>query len=98
MKEELKRFDIEKANELLKLYKKKRHFGKISFLNELISYQYFFGDKTILDCDLLLKNYQKRTIEAVLSDLGYILVYPPVHTTKWGLYGAHERCVRIKFK
>lgn len=98
--EEIKRFDINKANELLKVYKKKRQFGKVSFLKELISYQNFFGDKSILDCDLLLsKNYQKRTVETVLSDLGYSLVYPLEHCMHFFICSNnHHRFVRIKFK
>lgn len=68
-----KRFDVEKANELLTVYKKKRKFAKATFLEELIYYQNFFGSKSILDCYLLLsRNYLKKTVSAVLVDLGYL--------------------------
>lgn len=98
MQDGIERFDIEKANELLKVYKEKRHRSKISFLNELISYQNFFGDKSILNCDLILqKNYQLKTIKAVLSDLGYMFIFP-MHTTTCDFVSGRRRCIRLKFK
>lgn len=95
-----KRFDVDKANELLTVYKKKRKFAKATFLEELIYYQNFFGNKSILNCDLLLsKKYQKRTVEAVLSDLGYSLDYPLEQCKRFVICSHnHNRCVLIKIK
>lgn len=67
-----KLFPIETAKQLLENYKKKRHFAKAEFINELIELQYFFGNTTILNCELLMNRlYRKRTIMSVLNDMGY---------------------------
>ncbi len=67
-----KLFPIETAKQLLVNYKKKRHFAKAKFINELIELQYFFGNTTILNCELLMNGlYRKQTIMTVLNDMDY---------------------------
>ena len=47
-----------------------------SFLKYLIDYQEFFGEDSIIDCKLELSEiYDQKTVESVLADLGYKLVY-----------------------
>lgn len=70
-----KNFNIDKAQELRLIYIKKRHYAKKNFIDDLLSYQYFFGDLSIVGCTLSTTHiYQKRTIKAVCDDLGYNLV------------------------
>ena len=59
------------AEKFLSNYERKRQSSKSKFIKELIDYQHFFGDQTIVDCSLLLSGrYQKNIVDAVLSDLG----------------------------
>lgn len=68
------KFNIEKAEKLRDMYHEKRHYAKERFLNELIGYQLFFGDTSIVDCNLdLCYHYQRKTAETVLKELGYTL-------------------------
>ena len=68
-------FNINKAQELRLIYTKKRHYAKKRFIEELISYQHFFGNHPIVGCKLsVIHNFQKRTIKAVCDDLDYELV------------------------
>lgn len=70
-----KNFNIDKAKELCLIYHKKRHYAKEKFVKILIDYQHFFGDTSIMECNLSTpSNFQKRTVEAVCNDLGYRLV------------------------
>lgn len=70
-----KDFNIVKAQELCLSYTKARQVAKTKLILELIIYQRFFGEQSIVDCKLSLNRcYQKRTVEAVLSDLGYKIV------------------------
>lgn len=82
-----KNFNISRAFELKEIYKKSHHYAKERFIEELVSYQYFFGSDSIVGCKLFTNhNYQKRTVESVLNDLGYELVTFS-HTRQRGLYG-----------
>lgn len=70
-----KDFNIVKAEQLCLSYIKNRQAAKTEFISELISYQHFFGDVSIVNCKLILnRHYQKKTVESVLSDLGYKIV------------------------
>lgn len=70
-----KDFNLVKAEQLCLEYIKARQAAKTEFISELISYQHFFGDMSIVNCKLRLdKCYKRKTIESVLSDLGYKLV------------------------
>lgn len=82
-----KKFNIDRALRLSTIYKKKRQYAKVKFVESLISYQYFFGSTSIVGCKLSTpQNFQKRTLEAVLDDLGYHLATFS-HTRQRGLYG-----------
>ncbi len=70
-----KDFNLVKAKQLCLSYIKARQSAKKEFITELIHYQYFFGKESIVNCKLgLTKRYKKKTVEAVLSDLGYKIV------------------------
>ena len=70
-----KDFYTTKARQLLLYYVKTRKFAKARFISELIECQEFFGTKSILNYEILLRNnYQRNTIEAVLSDLNYSII------------------------
>ena len=70
-----KKFDIEKAYSLLVDYVKNNKFAKASFIAELISYQNFFGDTSIVNCKLgLYKVFHRRTVVSVLADMKYKIV------------------------
>lgn len=61
---------------------------KEKLVEELISWQYFFGTKSIVGITISLPSYyQKRTVEIVCNDLGYTLTSfsNPIQR---GLYGA----------
>lgn len=82
-----KNFNIDKAKELCLIYHKKRHYAKEKFVKVLIDYQHFFGNTSIVGCNLgATSNFQKRTVEAVCDDLGYKLVKFS-HTRQTDLYG-----------
>jgi len=67
-------FDIDKAEKLLPVYKKKRHYAKALLLSEIISWQYFFGNTSIVGVKISMKHhYKTKTINTVLNDLGYML-------------------------
>lgn len=67
-------FDIGKAEKLIGIYKKNRHYAKTLLLAELISWQYFFGNKSIAGVKISPKHcYSKKTVKTVLDDLGYML-------------------------
>lgn len=69
-------FDLVKAKQLLDTYIKNHNNSKRRFLVELISFQTFFGSTSILNYNLSLCGYyQKKTVNSVLSDLGYHLTY-----------------------
>lgn len=71
-----KDFNLVKAEQLCLFYIKNRQAAKTEFLTELISYQHFFGETSILNCKLgLSKRYLRKTAECVLSDLGYKLIH-----------------------
>lgn len=70
-----KNFDVDKAAQLCIAYKKKRHYEKALLLAELISWQIFFGNTSIVGIQISLNRiYKKNTIKIVLSDLGYELM------------------------
>lgn len=70
-----KDFNLVKAEQLCFDCIRARQLSKAEFITELIDYQYFFGDKSIVDCKLgLSRRYRKQTVEAVLSKLGYKIV------------------------
>lgn len=82
-----KNFSIDKAQQLRLSYKQKRQYAKERVVEQLISWQYFFGTTSIIGVHISLSNYyQRRTVEAVCKDLGYKLVFfsNPVQR---GLYG-----------
>lgn len=70
-----KDFNLVKAEQLCSSYIKARQAAKTELIAELIGYQHFFGDTSIVDCKLgLSRRYQRRTVNSVLSDLGYKIV------------------------
>lgn len=70
-----KDFNLVKAECCCLDYIKSRQPAKTEFIVELISLQHFFGETSIVDCKLgLCKRYRKKTVEDVLSNLGYKLV------------------------
>lgn len=70
-----KDFDIVKAEQLCLRYIRARQIAKTQFISELIGYQHFFGENSIVNCKLgLSRRYQRRTVQSVLSDLGYKIV------------------------
>lgn len=82
-----KNFDINKAHRLRLIYKKERLYAKAKLVEELISWQYFFGTKSIVGITICsLSNYQNRTLEIVCNDLGYTLTSVS-HPIQRGLYG-----------
>lgn len=93
------KFNIEKAEALCEIYHKKRHYAKERILNELIGYQEFFGDTSIIDCKLpLCYHYQKRTAESVLKELGYDLVILETHYDEYNfLYDDSKSYSEIRF-
>jgi len=69
-----KNFDIDKAEKLLPVYKQKRHYAKAMLITEIISWQYFFGNASIVGVKVSLnRRYKRKTIKTVLNDLGYEL-------------------------
>lgn len=67
-------FDTDKAEKLLPVYKKRRHYAKARLLAELISWQYFFGNASIVGVKVSMEHrYKRKTIQTVLNDLGYII-------------------------
>lgn len=69
-----KNFNLDKAIKLRHIYRKKRHYAKLYFINDLLSCQ-LFTTHSIIGRELsVVHNYQKRTAEAVCKDLGYKLV------------------------
>lgn len=92
-------FDIGQAQRLRMLYKKNRQEAKKNFLEELISYQYFFGNQTsIVGAKLSVVHcYRKKTVETVLNDLNYKLSSFSTPLQR-GLYGeAYGRCTNFCF-
>lgn len=70
-----KNFDINRAEKLRSVYKKKRNYAKERFISKLITYQQFFRDSSIVGVELsTIEYYRKNTVEAVLSDLNYKLI------------------------
>lgn len=70
-----KDFNLVKTEQLCLSYIKARQAARTEFVSELISYQHFFGEKSIVDCKLgLSRRYLKRTVQSVLADLGYKIV------------------------
>lgn len=68
-------FYIAKSYQLSRFYNKNHEYSKEKFILELIKYQYFFGSKSIFECELLLNNrYDYKTVKSVLTDLGYSLI------------------------
>lgn len=83
-----KNFDIDEAQKLRLIYKKRRHYAKEKFLDDLISWQYFFGDKSsIVGVNISLTHcYSRKTVETALNDLNYKLTsFSTPHQR--GLYG-----------
>ena len=67
-------FDISKACILSDIYKKNRKVARKKFVDELISYQNFFGTLSIVGAKLSIPRlYRRSTVESVLNDLGYKL-------------------------
>lgn len=82
-----KNFNIDAAHRLRLIYKAERHPAKEKLVEQLISWQYFFGTKSIVGITITLPSYyQKRTVEVVCNDLGYTLTSfsNPIQR---GLYG-----------
>lgn len=80
-------FNIDKANDLSLIYKKKRLYAKARFVDALISYQHFFGNLSIVGAALSTPiNFQKGTVESVLNDLDYKLVSFNHHKS-YDIYG-----------
>ncbi len=83
-----KNFNIDAAHRLRLIYKKERLYAKERLVEQLISWQYFFGTKSIVGITISLPSYyQKKTVEIVCNDLGYTLTSfsNPIQR---GLYGA----------
>lgn len=81
-------FNINVAKDFYLTYIKNRYFGKARFIEELISLQSSYGDKSIVGCELSIpRNYQKRTVQEVLNDLDYTLIeFSHSKTTDNGRY------------
>lgn len=92
-------FDVEKAENLCKVYHTKRHYAKERVLKELIRCQVFFGNTSIVDCKLSLSNhYQKRTVQSVLNEFGYSLVHIKTHHDEYNfLYDDSKPHSEIRF-
>ena len=80
-------FNISKAYCLQESYRKNRKESKKKLVEQLISWQHFFGTKSILGVEISLPcYYRKSTVERVLNDLGYHLDYFNTSIQR-GLYG-----------
>lgn len=67
-------FNIDKADELRIVYKKKQHYAKENLLIDLIGWQSIFGNTSIVGVRISLNHrYKKKTIVSVLDSLGYKL-------------------------
>ncbi len=83
----VEKFDISKAYHLQMSYKKSRKVAKQKLVEELISWQHFFGTTSITGVKISLPCcYRKSTVESVLNDLGYNLDYFSTSIQR-GLYG-----------
>ncbi|MEI3394819.1 MAG: hypothetical protein V8R82_03810 [Clostridia bacterium] len=77
-KENIKDFDLKKANDLLESYKQKKALYKYHLLRQLIvAYkEHEKHGRSILDSKLVVDGYYSSIIvKSVLSDLGYSLEY-----------------------
>ena len=95
---EFKILDINKAENLCLTYKKHRHYAKERFLGDLIDFQYFFGNESIVNVNILLTtHYTKKTVQSVLADLDYklILYSAPKQEDLCGI--SHGRSTKIRF-
>ncbi len=80
-------FNIAKAYQLKEFYKKSRKASSQKLVEQLISWQQFFGTKSIIGVAISLPcYYRKSTVESVLNDLGYKLDYFST-SIQYGLYG-----------
>lgn len=69
-----KKFDMERAQQLLVSYKKGFKLTKVQFISDLMRTQSYFGNKSIVGNELLLtKKYRRETVEQVLADMDYII-------------------------
>ncbi len=69
-------FNVSKAKDLMEVYKKNKSWAKIKFLRELISFNDNFQSRSILGAKLVLESgYSNKTINSVISDLGYTVTY-----------------------
>lgn len=83
-----KNFNIDAAHRLRLIYKKERLYAKERLVEQLISWQYFFGTKSIVGITISLPSYyQRKTVEIVCNDLGYTLTSFS-NPLQRGLYGA----------
>lgn len=75
--ERVEKLDVQKANALLGKYAANKEKKKLKFLKSLISkYDSFFPMGSIINQPILfLEHFSRETIEAVLNDLGYDLLY-----------------------
>lgn len=83
-----KDFNYEKACCLFYSYTKKRQKEKAKLIYELLDRYESFKPKSIIGCELMLsKFYEIKTIESVLSDLGYSLIKSEIKTyrSNWGM-------------
>lgn len=91
-------FDISKALELSHIYDKKRHYAKEKLLSDLIRWQHFFGDTSIVGVKISLEHrYQKTTVKTVLNELGYKLTSYRTITIHPYCCGTSENFIEITF-
>lgn len=84
-----KDFNLVKAEALYLSYNRARQPDKTEFISELIRYQYFFGETSIVNCKLSLSRcYQKRTVQSVLEDLCHYKIVSFYSQTDYGHDGA----------
>ncbi len=94
----VEKFDISKAFHLRDCYKKQRKISKQRLVESLISWQYFFGEKSIVGVTISLPCcYRKSTVESVINDMGYNLTYYNTSSQR-DLYGVtHGRDTNFSF-
>ena len=91
-------FNLSKAEKFLANYKKNRHYAKEMLLTELISWQYFFGNSSIVGVKIsTVQCYSRKTIETVLNDLGYMLTSYKTTTLKPYRRGISKKFVEFTF-
>ena len=91
-----KDFNLVKAEQLCLYFIKVRQAAKTEFISELIKYQHFFGEKSIVNCKLMLsRRYLKRTAQSVLADLGHYKIVSFYNQTDYEYHGTDKHTYSV---